>query len=67
MWAKYGNLESHDSILVRGKMVYLPNMPNINSFLKLKQEASGWPSECQDDESKERYLREYEETEGIVW
>nr|XP_012222209.1 PREDICTED: uncharacterized protein LOC105672077 [Linepithema humile] len=38
----------------------------INTFLKLKQEASGWPSECTDDEVKERYLRDYEETEGIV-
>ncbi|XP_036138907.1 uncharacterized protein LOC118644437 [Monomorium pharaonis] len=33
-----------------------------------KRAASGWPNECQedDDETKERYLREYEETEGIV-
>ncbi|KYQ50577.1 hypothetical protein ALC60_10335 [Trachymyrmex zeteki] len=38
----------------------------INSFLQLKQEASGWPNECEDDEAKERYLRKYEETEGIV-
>ncbi|XP_018370538.1 PREDICTED: uncharacterized protein LOC108766020 [Trachymyrmex cornetzi] len=38
----------------------------INSFLQLKQEASGWPNEYVDDEAKERYLREYEETEGIV-
>jgi len=39
----------------------------INTFLQLKQEASGWPSECEnDDDAKERYLREYEETEGIV-
>jgi len=38
----------------------------INCFLQLKQEASGWPSECVDDESKERYLREYENTEGIT-
>jgi len=38
----------------------------INSFFKLKQETSGWPSECLDDESKEQYLREYEKTEGIV-
>jgi len=38
----------------------------INTFLQLKQ-ASGWPSECEnDDDAKERYLREYEETEGIV-
>jgi G:T-mismatch repair DNA endonuclease (very short patch repair protein) len=39
----------------------------INSFLQLKQEASGWPSECEnDDVAKERYLREYEATEGIA-
>ncbi|XP_036145305.1 uncharacterized protein LOC118646457 [Monomorium pharaonis] len=39
----------------------------INCFLQLKQEASGWPSECQDDDvAKERYLREYKKTEGIV-
>ncbi|XP_018360747.1 PREDICTED: uncharacterized protein LOC108759688, partial [Trachymyrmex cornetzi] len=30
---------------------------------QLKQEASGWPNECVDDEAKERYLPEYEETE----
>ncbi|XP_020297690.1 LOW QUALITY PROTEIN: uncharacterized protein LOC109862147 [Pseudomyrmex gracilis] len=28
----------------------------INCFLKLKQEASGWPSKCVDDKSKEQYL-----------
>ncbi|XP_025073692.1 uncharacterized protein LOC112552506 [Pogonomyrmex barbatus] len=41
----------------------------INTFLQLKQEASGWPSECRedaDDDAKKRYLREYEETEGIT-
>ncbi|KAL6417053.1 hypothetical protein ACFW04_013026 [Cataglyphis niger] len=40
----------------------------INTFLQLKQEASGWPSECgeNDDDAKEQYLREYERTEGIV-
>jgi len=37
------------------------------NILQLKQEASGWPSECEnDDDAKERYLREYEKTEGIV-
>src|SRR5436190_2172200 len=39
----------------------------INTFLQLKQEASGWPSECENnDAAKERYLREYKETEGIA-
>ncbi|XP_011705890.1 PREDICTED: uncharacterized protein LOC105461097 [Wasmannia auropunctata] len=39
----------------------------INTFLQLKQEASGWPSKCEnDDVAKERYLREYESTESIA-
>src|SRR5436190_11168643 len=39
----------------------------INTLLQLKQEASGWPSECENsEEAKERYLREYKETEGIA-
>ncbi|XP_067210001.1 uncharacterized protein [Linepithema humile] len=38
----------------------------INTFLKLKQEASEWPSKCEDDVSKEQYLRDYEKTKGVV-
>jgi len=38
----------------------------INSFLKLKQETSGWPRECLNDENKKQYFREYKETKGIV-
>lgn len=37
----------------------------INTFLKIKQEASGWPSDCVDEESKIRYIDEYERAEGI--
>lgn len=37
----------------------------IDTFLKIKQEASGWPSECVDDASRARYLAEYERVEGI--
>ena len=37
----------------------------IDTFLKIKQEASGWPSECLTDEEKDVYLRNYEEHEGI--
>lgn len=36
----------------------------MNTFLKVKQEASGWPEWCVDEESKQRYIREYQE-EGI--
>lgn len=38
----------------------------INTFLKIKQEASGWPVECVDDQSKAHYINEYERVEGIL-
>ena len=38
----------------------------VNTWLKIKQEASGWPSWVGDDETKrQQYLREYFEHEGI--
>lgn len=37
----------------------------IDTFLKMKQEASGWPAECVDDVTRARYLAEYERVEGI--
>ncbi|XP_057335107.1 uncharacterized protein LOC130673909 [Microplitis mediator] len=37
----------------------------INTFLKTKQEASGWPSQCTYERSKREYLSEYEEQEGV--
>ena len=37
----------------------------VNTFLKIKQQASGWPDWCVDEESKLRYLATYKETEGI--
>ena len=37
----------------------------INMFLKLKQEASGWPSWCITEQEKEQYITQYFETEGI--
>lgn len=38
----------------------------INTFLKMKQEATGWPAECIDDESKQAYIKEYLLNEGIT-
>ena len=39
----------------------------INTFLKLKQEVSGWPSECgEDEDAREQYLRDYARVEGVV-
>ncbi len=37
----------------------------VNKFLKIKTEASGWPAWCVDEESKQRYLDEFKEREGI--
>jgi hypothetical protein len=37
----------------------------INTFLKIKQEASGWPDWCQTVADKNKYVRDYEGKEGI--
>lgn len=37
----------------------------INIFLKMKQQASGWPREDMTEEEKEAYLDDYEANEGI--
>ena len=37
----------------------------VDTFLKIKQEASGYPKECVTDEQKQRYSDEYYEHEGI--
>ena len=37
----------------------------VNTWLKSKQEASGWPGWCQTVEQKGRYIQEYQQREGI--
>ena len=37
----------------------------INTFLKLKQEASGWPEWCQTEDNRRQYINDYYEKEGI--
>ena len=39
--------------------------PYIKTFMKIKQEASGWPAECDTNEKKRNYLNAYKEHEGI--
>ena len=39
----------------------------IDTFLKIKQEASGWPSWCQTEALKRQYIREYEEKKASNW
>ncbi|XP_052815380.1 uncharacterized protein LOC128242318 [Mya arenaria] len=38
----------------------------VNTFLKVKQEASGWPKWCVTEQDKQRYIKEYYEKEGIL-
>jgi G:T-mismatch repair DNA endonuclease (very short patch repair protein) len=38
----------------------------INMFLKLKQEASGYPSNVLNETDKDNYIKEYYEKEGII-
>ena len=37
----------------------------VNSLLKLKQQASGWPDWCQSPSDKSRYIQSYFEREGV--
>ena len=39
--------------------------PYVNMFLKIKQEASGYPKHCVTDEQKQQYIDDYYEHEGI--
>ena len=39
--------------------------PYIRSWLKLKTEASGWPSSCDTEEKKQDFLRNFKQREGI--
>ena len=38
----------------------------IDTFLKLKQENSGWPDWCVKEEDRQRYIREYFDREGVM-
>ena len=40
-------------------------MGYVNMYLKIKQEANGYPKHCVTDEQKQRYIDEYYEHEGI--
>ena len=37
----------------------------VDAWLKIKTEASGWPSDCDTEEKKRDYLRRFEKEEGI--
>lgn len=37
----------------------------VNTFVALKQQASGWPSGCESPEQQQAYLDEFERLEGV--
>ena len=37
----------------------------VNTWLKIKQESAGWPRWCTTEDTKQKYLRQYWEHEGI--
>ena len=37
----------------------------MNRFIKIKQEASGWPAGCETEEGKRAYVEEYLQREGV--
>lgn len=38
----------------------------INAFLRLKQQADGWPRDSMTDDEKNHYIQDYYQTEGIL-
>ncbi|XP_053388330.1 uncharacterized protein LOC123549617, partial [Mercenaria mercenaria] len=38
----------------------------VNTFLKVKQEASSWPDWCKTESDKQKYIQEYLDREGIM-
>ena len=37
----------------------------IRAFLKIKQQASGWPAWCQTEDDRAKYVADYHQHEGI--
>jgi len=38
----------------------------IEKFLKIKQEATGWPDWCKTEEDKQKYINDYKEQQNII-
>ena len=69
----YKILETYEVWHFKEKSVYNPKLKTgglfteyINTFLKIKQEASGFPKWVKTEEDKNKYIKEYYEKEGIL-
>ena len=56
------NTETHDKVNKQGGLF----TEYINTFLKLKQQASGFPSHVKSEQDKDAYVQKYLEHEGIL-
>jgi len=58
----FDNISQYDVVAKTGGLF----TEYVNTFLKVKQEASGWPDWCVDENTKQKYIQYYFNTEGIV-
>lgn len=56
------NTDQYDAVTKTGGLF----TEYMRTFLKQKQEASGWPQDCITEEQRRNYIREYEELDGIT-
>ena len=54
-WAEYDGSDESTGLFTR----------YINGFLKIKQEASGWPDWVKSEADKDNYIKRYKDNEGI--
>ena len=58
---QFDNISQYDPETRKGGVV----TEYVNTFLKLKQEASGWSEWCQCEKDRQLYITDYHRKEGI--
>ncbi|XP_033756183.1 probable DNA polymerase [Pecten maximus] len=58
----FESISQYDTVLKTGGVF----TEYVNTFLKLKQEASGWPNWCKTDHDKVKYINDFYDREGIL-
>jgi hypothetical protein len=68
----YRALDAGYALIRVGQILHFPKQrvglfsEYVDTFLKVKQEASGWPRHVQTDEQKQNYVGEYKAREGVA-
>ncbi|XP_053405164.1 uncharacterized protein LOC128558905 [Mercenaria mercenaria] len=58
----FENISQYDPVAKEGGLF----TEYVNTFLKVKQEKSGWPKWCKTEEQKQTYIEQYYEKEGVL-